>query len=180
MNLQCKHMLSASSLRLKNNWGTHQKWWGKIWKSIESCWKLTLEHDTLCFVLGWDVLLYIIDLLGFGLFIFSFHLMSTMSLWPPIPWIQKLPKWIQLCRWYVQELSFYNYTYLWFYVSSKIILHPFVSCRWCGIHYGLPSTWSLPINFNSLSGKLTERLPSSTLELACPNGKFFTLDDKFT
>ena len=28
--------------------------------------------------------------------------------------------------------------------------------------------------------KLTERLPSSTLEIACPNGKFFTLDDKFT
>ena len=27
-------MLSHSSLRIKNNWGTCQKWWGEIWKSI--------------------------------------------------------------------------------------------------------------------------------------------------
>lgn len=59
-------------------------------------------------------------------------------------------------------------------------LHPFVSCQWYGIHHGPPSTWALPIDFNSLSGKLAERLPSSTLELACPSGKFFTLDEKFT
>ena len=59
-------------------------------------------------------------------------------------------------------------------------LRPLVSHQWCGIHYVSPSTWSLSINFNSLSGKLTERLPSSTLDLACPNGNFFTLDDKFT
>jgi len=40
--------------------------------------------------------------------------------------------------------------------------------------------WSLTINFNSLSGKLTKGLSSSTLDLACHNGKLFANDDKFT
>ena len=59
-------------------------------------------------------------------------------------------------------------------------MHPLISRWWCGIHYGPPSTWSLSANFNSLSRKLIERLLSSTLELACLNGKFFALDNKFT
>lgn len=61
-----------------------------------------------------------------------------------------------------------------------LLLHPFILCRWCGIYHGPPSTWSLPIYFNSLSENLVARLPSSTLELSCPNGNFFALDDKFT
>ena len=59
-------MLSPSRFRLKNNWGTYQKWWGGIWKSNQLCQQLTLEHDTFCFVSGWDILLCIIDLLGLG------------------------------------------------------------------------------------------------------------------
>jgi len=46
MNLQCKHMLSPSSLQLKNNWGTCQKWWGKNWKST-SCVSSSLLNMTL-------------------------------------------------------------------------------------------------------------------------------------
>jgi len=94
-------------------------------------------------------------------------------------WIQKVQH-FQLCHLYVQELSFCSYIYLWFSVSSKIILHPPIS-RWlCGIHHGPPSTWSLSINFNSLSEKLTKSLPSSALQVVWPNGKFFTLNNKFT
>ena len=66
MNLQCKHMLSPSRLWLKTNLGTCQKWWGEIWKSNQLCRQLTLEHDTLCFISGWDILLFIIDLPGLG------------------------------------------------------------------------------------------------------------------
>jgi len=69
MNLQCKHMLSPSSLRLKNNWGTCQEWWGKIWKSNKLCQQLTLEHDTFSLVSGWDILLSVIDLPGLGCFL---------------------------------------------------------------------------------------------------------------
>jgi len=46
MNLQCKHMLSPSSLRLKNNWGTYQKLSRKIWKST-SCIGISLLNMTL-------------------------------------------------------------------------------------------------------------------------------------
>jgi len=122
---------------------------------------------------------FIFDLPWLGRLSFSFHLISATSSWPLILWIQKFPN-SKSCRRYVQEMSFYSYTYPWFSVSSKIIFHPFVSCRWCGIHHGPPLIWWLPIDFSSLSRNMTERLPSSTLELACPNGKFFTLDDKFT
>ena len=128
---------------------------------------------------GWDILLYIIDHPGFEPFIFAFHPISTMSPWPLISWIQKLLN-FQLCHRYVQESSFCSYTYLCFSVSSKIILHPLILCWWCGIHYGPPSTRSLSVDTSSLSRKFIERLPPSTLELACLNGKFFALDDKFT
>ena len=61
MNLQCKHMLSPSSLQLKNNSGTCQEWWGGILKSNQLCWQLTLEHDTFYIVSGWDILLCIVE-----------------------------------------------------------------------------------------------------------------------
>lgn len=152
---------------------------GENLEICQSRWQLTLEHDTLCFVSVWDILICIVELPRFVPFIFSFHLVSATLSWPLILWIQNFPN-FQLCRQYVQKFSFCSYTYLYFSVSSKIILHPLISHLWCGIHYGSPSTWSLSIDINSLFKKLIEKLPFITLELAFLNGKFFTLDDKFT
>ena len=56
-------MLSPSSLCFKNNWGTHQKWWGKNWERNVSkpvfCGRVTFEHDTLSLTLclGWKIYL---------------------------------------------------------------------------------------------------------------------------
>ena len=130
-------------------------------------------------VLGWDILLFIINLPGLAR---SF-----------LPSIWSLPchhdhqshgsksyQTPEPCHRYVQELVPLQLHFLLILCIIWNHLHPFVSCRWCGIHHGSPLTWSLPVDINSLSRKLGERLPSSTLELACPNGEFFALDDKFT
>ena len=154
MNLQWKHMLSPSSLRLKNNWGTRQKWWGENLEIYQSCRQLTLEHDTLCFVSGWDILLCIIDLTGFGPFNFLLpsNLCSVIMTTDPMdPKASKLPVLLSICsRVFLLQLHLPL-------ILSKIILHPFVSRRWCGIHYGPPSTQFLSIDFKSLSRKLTKR-----------------------
>ena len=64
MNLQSKHMLSPSSLQLKNNWGTCQKWWGEIWKSTWNfLLRVKLGHPPLYFWPSWV-----------GLLIFAFYL----------------------------------------------------------------------------------------------------------
>lgn len=177
MDLQCKHMLSPSRLWLKNNWDTCQKWWGK-WEilSVVSATHSWTWHFLLRVELGYPH--FIIDFPGLGCSFFPsiWSIPCHPDLWSYGSKIYQTPK---SCHWYVQELSFCSYTNSWFSVSSLIIASLcLMSMMW--IHHGPPLTQSLPVDFNSLSEKLVERLPSSTLELACPNGKLFTLDDRFT
>ena len=46
-------------------------------------------------------------------------------------------------------------TSLWFSVGPYSLSScSSISCRWCGKHYGPPSTWSFLVDFNSLSRKI--------------------------
>ncbi len=112
-----------------------------------------------------------------GPFIFSFHLISVTSAWPPILWIQKLPN----SRIMLPKCSRVSPYVVTLTPDPMYHMESFACIFWWyGIHHDPPLTWSLPVDFNSLSRKLADRIPSSTLELACPNGKFFALNDKFT
>jgi len=149
------------------------------WLLYKSCRKLTLEHDTFCFVLGCDILLFVIELLGLGCSIFPSIWSLPRHLDHRSYGSKSYQTW-ESCSWYVQELVPLQLHLLRMLCIIWNHFHPFVSCRWCGIHHGPPLTWLLLVDFSLLSKKLAKRLPSSTLELACPNGKFFTLDEKFT
>ena len=152
---------------------------GQNWKFYQSCRHLTLEHDTFYFVSGWDILLFIIDFPGLGCSFFP----STWSLPRHHDHQSHGSESFQtpeLCHQYVQALVPLQLHLLLILCTIWNHFYPFALCRWCGIHHGPPSTRSLPVDFSSLSGKFAERLPFSTLELTCPNGKFFTLDDKFS
>lgn len=80
-------------LAIKNNWGTCHKWWGEIWKFDQSCQQLTLEHDTFCFVSGWDILTSSLTFLGYGIYFYlPFDLCHiTMTTDPMDPKAAKLP-----------------------------------------------------------------------------------------
>jgi len=93
MNIHCKHMLFPSSLWLKNNSGTCQKWLGKFGNLIScvgssllnmtlspSCWVWISSFESLTF-LGWAI--------NFCLPFDLYHVMMTTN--PMDPKASKLP-----------------------------------------------------------------------------------------
>ena len=166
-------------LAIENNWGTCQKWWGKIGNSISrvSSSLLNMTLSALCWVgiSSFSSLIFLGWVVHFFPSIWSLpHRHAHRS------YGSKSCQTPESCRRYVQELVPLQLHLLLILCTIWNHFRSFVSYWWCGIHHGPPLTWSLPVDFSLLSSKLTERLPSSTLELACPNGKFFALDDKFT
>lgn len=72
---------------------------GENLEIYQLCRKLTLEHDTLCFMSGWDILLCIFDLPGLGhsfcLPFDVYHVIMTTD--PMDPKAAKLPVVSPIC-----------------------------------------------------------------------------------
>lgn len=144
-------------LVLKNNWGTHQNWWGKIEPSFIYVGSMSLLNIALvCICVG----------LGTSHFvIFSFMGLGNLF-WPLIfslPRHHDLKsfdvKYCQIqCRAFNMfkiSLPLFFSTFLWSPVGpDPLSSFSYVSCQLCGKNYGPPSTRSLPVNFNSFSKNL--------------------------
>ena len=94
------------------------------------------------FVSGWGYLtLFFTCLRGFVWSYLTSHLLIATSSWPLIHWRQILPTPLS-CRRYVQEKLTFERNHLCLIVHKSYFttLSLPVSCRWCGKHYGPPST----------------------------------------
>ena len=97
-------MLSPSSLFVKNNWVTRQKWWGKMEPNCSRVGSMSLLNMALvCIRVGLGTSHLVIYLPPWVWIIsLNTHLFFATSPWPKIVWCQILPNPMS-CRRYVQE-----------------------------------------------------------------------------
>ena len=135
------------------------------------------------FVSGWGHLIsFFTCLRGFGWSLLTSHLLFASSSWPLIFWCQILPNPLS-CRQYVQEKltsTNSNLPLILIWSCFTKTLCSSVSCRWCGKHYGPPSIKVTSCRLQLIIQEADLETPSSTLEPACLNGRFFAFDARIS